>query len=280
MLRIDAHHHLWRYNAEEFAWLSDDMSALRRDFLVGDLEETLASASVHSTVVVQARQSVFETKFLLQCARESEAICAVVGWVPLQSMAVNAMLDEFADEKKLVGVREIAQGQPEGFLDDEAFNRGVSALTARELTYDVLIHENQLEEAIRFVSRHPRQQFVVDHAAKPKIAAKELEPWRARMKELARSENVWCKLSGLVTEADWREWSVDDLRPYLDVCVEAFGTRRLMAGSDWPVCLVATEYAQWWAVLDEYFSTFSEDERRDVFAGSAVEFYGIEGELS
>jgi L-fuconolactonase len=277
MLRIDAHHHLWRYDEEEFGWLDDSMAALRRDFLVGDLEQALASASVHAAVAVQARQSVFETRFLLQSAKESSAICAVVGWVPLRSMALSTVLDEFVDQSKLVGVREIAQGQPVGFLDDESFNQGIRELTSRGLTYDVLIYENQLEEVTRFVQRHPQQKFVLDHAAKPKIAAGELKPWRNNIKQLGDCDNTSCKLSGLVTEAAWKDWNLDTLRPYLDTCVEAFGPKRLMAGSDWPVCLVATEYACWWSVLEEYFADFSEEERHDVFGRNAIEFYGIEG---
>ncbi|SNS46897.1 L-fuconolactonase [Granulicella rosea] len=277
MLRIDAHHHLWRYDAREFAWLNEDMAALRRDFLTAELEDVLATAGVQAAVAVQARQSVLETKFLLQCARESAAICAVVGWAPLRSANLGAMLEEFADETKLVGLREIVQDQLRGFLEDEAFNRGVRELTARGLTYDLLIYDNQLDEATRFVRRHPNQRFVLDHAAKPRIAKGELEPWRTRLKELARAENVRCKLSGLATEADRSAWRAEDLQPYLDVCVEAFGTQRLMAGSDWPVCLVATGYAPWWALLDSFFAGFSTDERQDVFAKSAMAFYGIEG---
>ncbi|MEO6923207.1 MAG: amidohydrolase family protein, partial [Bryocella sp.] len=163
------------------------------------------------------------------------------------------------------------------FLGKDDFNRGIRELTARGLTYDVLIHENELDEAIRFVQRHPQQKFVVDHAAKPKIKAGELEPWRGKIRELARCENVWCKLSGLTTEADWTRWSTSDLRPYLDTCVEAFGPKRVMVGSDWPVCLVATEYARWWKVLEEYFAEFSEEERHNLFGLNALEFYNIKG---
>ena len=277
MLRIDAHHHLWRYDGTEYAWLSDGMSALQRDFLVDDLQAALSNADVAAAVAVQARQSVLETRFLLESARESAAICAVVGWVPLASAGVRGVLDEFSSDKKFVGVREITQGHAKRFFGADDFNQGVSELTRRGLTYDVLIHENELDEATRFVQRHPKQQFVLDHAAKPKIAAGELEPWRTKMHELARCENVCCKLSGLVTEADWLRWSIEDLRPYLDVCVEAFGPKRLMAGSDWPVCLLATEYARWWSVLEEYFAEFSDGERYGVFGGNAVNFYGIEG---
>lgn len=278
MLRIDAHQHLWRYDAEEFAWLDDSMSLLRRDFLVADLERALSIAGVSAAVAVQARQTTWETRFLLKCAHTSDAICAVVGWAPLKSLAIASVLDELGDEPKFVGVREIAQGQPTGFLNDANFNRGIEELTARNLAYDILIYESQLEEAMCLVDRHPQQQFVLDHAAKPKIAVHEIEPWRTRLKELGRRENVSCKISGLVTEADWSSWSTQDLRPYLDACVEAFGTHRLMAGSDWPVCLVATDYARWWNVLEEYFASFSHDEQAMVFGANAIKFYRIQGQ--
>lgn len=275
-LRIDAHHHLWRYSPNEFSWLDDTMRELRRDFLVEDLKSVMSTAHVSATVAVQSRQSVAETRFLLDCARESSAVRGVVGWVPLCSAALGGVLDEFADEKHLVGMREIAQGQPKGFLDDASFNRGIAKLTVRDLAYDVLIYEDQMEEAIRLVDRHPKQRFVLDHAAKPKIAIGDIKHWRAKLQELAQRENVWCKLSGLVTEADWQGWTPDGLRPYLDACVDAFGVRRVMAGSDWPVCLVATEYAQWWHVLETYLADFSVDEREHVMGESAAEFYRIE----
>jgi L-fuconolactonase len=276
MLRIDAHHHLWNYNREEFAWLEDGMQLLQRDFLVCDLEDALASANVNAAIAVQARQSIAETKFLLAAAAANQSICGVVGWVPLRSPEVEAILDEFAGAPKLVGVREIAQGEPAGFFDDPAFNHGIEQLTRRGLAYDVLIFENQLEKVTRFVARHPRQKFVLDHAAKPKIAARKLEPWRSRIKELALQSNVSCKLSGLVTEAEWKNWTLDDLKPYLDTCVEAFGTDRLMAGSDWPVCLVATHYARWWKALDAYFAPFADEERNSVLGRNALDFYGVE----
>jgi len=276
MLRIDAHHHLWRYDADEFAWLDDSMKALRRDFTVEDLECVLPSGGVQAAVAVQARQGLRETRFLLQCAKESAAICAVVGWVPLGSAQVSSALDEFSDDKKFVGVREIVQGQPKGFLDDAAFNRGIEELSSRELTYDILVSESQIEEVIRFVDRHPRQRFVLDHAAKPKIAAREVDPWKAQITELAKRENVFCKISGLVTEAIWTSWTLEDLRPYLDVCVEAFGVERMMAGSDWPVCLVASGYAQWWRELEVYFGNFSKDEQARVFGLNAMKFYQLQ----
>jgi L-fuconolactonase len=274
-LRIDAHHHLWAYDPVEYSWLTDEMAALRRDFLSYDLSAALASAQVDAAISVQARQSLEETAWLLACAQSNPAIAGVVGWAPLEDRNLNAALDRFGDDPRLVGFREIVQAQPDGFLDRPAFDAGVSTLTARGYVYDILIRERQLPEAIRFVDRHPQQRFVLDHAAKPRIASGETEPWGARIRELALRPNVACKLSGLVTEADWDNWTIETLRPYLDLCVEAFGTHRLLAGSDWPVCLVACSYSRWWALLHDYFAAFSDGERQRIFGANAIEIYRL-----
>ncbi|HEX8810774.1 MAG TPA: amidohydrolase family protein [Terracidiphilus sp.] len=272
--RIDAHHHLWRYGAEEYAWITGEMAVIRSDFLPGDLRAALRSANVDAAIAVQARQSLEETEWLLKCAHEAPEIAAVVGWLPLKADNLSELLDK-VHTPRLAGLRHIVQAEPDGFLGNSEFNRGIAHLTARGLTYDVLIYERQLPEAIRFVDRHPLQQFVLDHAAKPRIAAGELEPWARNIRDLARRPNICCKLSGLVTEARWNAWNLDTLRPYLDTCVEAFGTDRLLAGSDWPVCLVASSYAGWWAVLEEYFAGFSTQEKEKVFGTNAVSFYHL-----
>jgi L-fuconolactonase len=273
--RIDAHHHLWQYRAAEFGWIDDSMAALRRDFLVDDLERELQRANVDATVAVQARESLDETRWLLECAHRAPVICGVVGWAPLESEDLPDILHRFDDTGKLVGLREIVQGKAPGYLDRQEFHRGIKQLTSLDLTYDILIHEHQLIEAARFVDQHPHQRFVLDHAAKPKISKSELEPWRNNLRALAQRSNVFCKISGLVTEADWQHWSLQSLRPYLDVCVEAFGPHRLLAGSDWPVCLVASSYAQWWELLTLYFADFSETEIRRIFAETAIDIYRL-----
>ncbi len=273
--RIDAHHHLWRYTTEEYGWIDDSMALLQRDFLPTDLQEAMQSANIDAAIAVQARQSLEETTFLLEAAESSPAICAVVGWAPLAADNLSEALDQFAAVKKLVGYREIVQGAPTGYLEDPNFNRGIEALTARNLTYDILIYQNQLEEAIRFVARHPNQRFVLDHAAKPLIADAELEPWANNMRTLAAHPNVSCKLSGLVTEANWQTWSLNSLRPYLDICVEVFGPNRILAGSDWPVCLVASTYPRWWITLEQYFAPFSIDDQQRVFGLNAIDIYRI-----
>jgi L-fuconolactonase len=272
---IDAHHHLWRYSAVEYDWIDDNMSALRRDFLPADLLAELAQAGVSAAVSVQARQTLEETRWLLNLAQNCEAIRGVVGWAPIASPNFAASVEALVAQPKLVGLRHVVQAEPKGFLDSADFNRGIQALCKTRLTYDLLIVEHQLEEAIRFVDRHPQQIFILDHIAKPKIAVQELEPWRSRMRELGQRSNVCCKLSGLVTEDSWSRWSMDSLRPYIDTAAEAFGADRLMAGSDWPVCLLATGYAQWWQLLQNYFEDFSQDEKTNIFGATAIKFYNL-----
>lgn len=274
-LRIDAHHHLWRFNEVEFAWIDDSMAELRRDFLTDELRKELEAATVDATIAVQARESLDETTWLVECARSSSAIWGVVGWAPLTFDELPDILDCFGRNPRLVGFREVVQGKPEGYLLQPAFHRGIDELTRRGFAYDILIHERQIVEAISFVDQHVNQRFVLDHAAKPKISKGEMEPWATNLRELARRPNVYCKVSGLVTEASWKTWTEESLQPYLDVCVEAFGAGRLMAGSDWPVCTVASSYKRWWEVLTHYFAGFSESETRGIFGENALKFYGV-----
>ncbi len=273
--RVDAHHHLWRYSPDEFPWISEEMATLRQDFLIKDLRVSLREANVDATVAVQARETLAETRWLLSFSKSTSPIQGVVGWAPLEHEELPDILGALGDTGKLVGLREIIQGQPDGFLDRERFNLGIGELRNFNLAYDILIQERQLEEAIRFVDRHPSQQFVLDHAAKPRIATGEMNRWETNLRELARRSNVVCKVSGLATEARWDDWNLETLRPYLDVCVGSFGPARLLAGSDWPVCLVATGYCQWWNVLAEYFQHFSNDEIARIFGRNALDVYRL-----
>ena len=272
---VDSHHHLWRYNSKEFDWLTTPLSELRRDFLPADLAAALDSSHVDVAIAVQARQSLEETDWLLQCAGSTPRIAGVVGWAPLDAPELPTLLDSYTDLPKLVGFREIAQGQPDGFFDRPNFNIGIAELTSRNIAYDVLIYEHQLPQAIAFIDRHPDQRFVLDHAAKPRIRVRELEPWTSHIRDLARRPNIMCKLSGLVTEADWTNWDLASLRPYMDVCVEAFGPDRLLAGSDWPVCLVASSHARWWNLLHDYFASFTRAEQKRIFAENAIDVYRL-----
>ncbi len=272
---IDAHHHLWWYSEEEYAWIDDTMAKIRRDFLPDDLVRVMEESGVDGAVAVQARQTQEETEWLLDLADATDKIVGVIGWASLTSPEFAETMQRFAGRGKLRGLRHVLQGEPAGYMLGTAFNEGVSQLKTMGLTYDVLVYERQLDEVIAFVDRHPEQPFVLDHVAKPLIRDGVLEPWATKMRELARRENVWCKVSGMVTEADWNRWTAESLRPYLDVVTEAFGPYRLMVGSDWPVCLVASGYAQWFGVLRDYFSRFSSQEQDAIFGATAIKFYGL-----
>jgi L-fuconolactonase len=274
---IDAHHHLWRYRADEFDWIDDSMQALRRDFLAKDLVREMAAADVDGAVVVQARQTLAETRWLLDVAEDYEAIRGVVGWAPIAGEDFPGVMEEFEGRPKLKGLRHVIQGEKdEQYILREDFNAGIRAMQGSGLVYDVLILARHLPQTIEFVDRHPEQVFVLDHVAKPFIREGIVAPWAAQMRELGRRKNVWCKLSGMVTEADWATWDDAALKPYLDAAVEAFGPERLMVGSDWPVCLVASEYGRWFETLQRYFAEFGEAEQAAVFGGNAVGVYGLE----
>jgi L-fuconolactonase len=281
MPTIDAHHHLWRYNPADYGWIDEDMQALRRDFLPADLTAAMATAAIDGTIAVQARQTLDETRFLLDLADATPAIRGVVGWAPIAGEDFPACMEQFDGRAKLKGLRHVIQGEKdEHYILREDFNSGIRTLAGSGLIYEILIYERHLADTIYFVDEHPDQPFVLDHIAKPLIAGAVLQPWASRMMELGERDNVWCKLSGLVTEADWRaqgksSWTAETLKPYLDVAVEAFGPERLMAGSDWPVCLLAADYAQWFQVLRDYFAPFSEAERAAVFGNTAVDVYGL-----
>lgn len=272
--RIDAHHHLWHYRPADYPWIGPDMPALARDFLVEDLATEVAASGLDGTIAVQARQSLEETRFLLSTARNSQIIHGVVGWAPLGSRDFPYHLEALRDEQKLLGLRHVVQDEPDDdFLHRVDFNEGIRAISAAGLTYDILIYERHLPAAISFVDRHPQQLFILDHAAKPRVRERVLDPWRSNIRELAQRENVYCKVSGLVTEADWRYWTRTDLEPYFDALLDAFGPRRLMAGSDWPVCLLATSYERWFSTLRELIQKLSEHEQDAILGGTAAEVY-------
>jgi L-fuconolactonase len=278
--RIDAHHHVWHFTEEEYGWIDDSMSMLRRDFMPHDLLPLLAEANVCGTVAVQARQTIEETRWLLELAEALSPILGVVGWLPIVAQNFADTLDEFAAYPKLKGLRHVVQGEPVGFLDSADFNRGIEALYGTGLTYDILIYARQLEEATRFVDRHPQQVFVVDHIAKPVIRDGEIENWSASLRAIAQRPNVSCKISGMVTEADPRYWTADQLKPYFDVVLEAFGPDRLMVGTDWPVLTVGCGYSQWWQVVESWIAPLTPNEQDSMMGGTAASVYGLEGHLA
>jgi L-fuconolactonase len=274
---IDAHQHFWHYSAEEYGWIDGRMEALRRDFLPPHLIGEMIRTGVDGTIAVQARQTLADTEWLLDLSKAYPFIAGVVGWAPLTSPEFTALLDSLATYPKLRGLRHVLQDEPdEAYMLRDTFNHGVSMLKDRNLVYDILIYERHLPIAVQFVDRHPNQKFVLDHLAKPKVSAGEISPWREQIRELARREHVHCKLSGLVTEAKWGSWTIEDLRPYVEIALEAFGPHRVMAGSDWPVCTLASEYQRWWQTLLSLLSGFSESERNAILGVNAIETYSLE----
>jgi L-fuconolactonase len=275
-MKIDSHHHFWKYSAAEYPWIGDSMAGLRRDFLPEHLQAEIAAVGIDGVVSVQARQTVGETEWLLSLADGNDFIRGVVGWVPLADAGVRDAIAKFAANPKLRAVRHVVQDEPDDrFILGEDFNRGVSMLRDFGLVYDILIFERQLAASIEFVDRHPQQVFVLDHIAKPRIGDGAIEPWRANIRELARRENVFCKVSGMVTEADWKTWNEEQLRPYFDAVLEAFGPKRLMFGTDWPVCLVACGYARWAELVRKFAAGLSPDEREWLFGKTAALAYGL-----
>lgn len=275
-MRIDAHQHFWSYDPELYGWISDEMAVLKRDFLPTHLQPLLGAAEVDAAVTVQARQDLDETRWLLSLAEENPFLAGVVGWVDLRAADVDVRLDELAAHRKLRGVRHVVQDEPDDrFLMREDFLEGVSKLAERGLTYDILIYPKHLGVAAEFVDRFPHQPFVLDHIAKPFIGKGELEPWKSEITELARRDNVCCKVSGMVTEARWNEWSEADFKPYLDVVLEAFGPERLMYGSDWPVCLLSADYGPMKSIADGLAAELSPDEQAAFYGANAIEFYGL-----
>jgi L-fuconolactonase len=272
---IDSHQHFWRYDPVEYGWIDDSMAAIRRDFLPADARSAMDTAGVDACVAVQARQTLEETEWLLDLADGHAFIRGVVGWIDLQG-DVDAQLARFEGRGCLVGVRHIVQAEPDGFLERPAYLTGVSRLHDHGLAYDILIYARQLPAAICFARRFPRQRFVLDHLGKPDIRGGGFDQWRQQIELLAALPNVWCKLSGLVTEADWRTWTPGQLRPYLDVALEAFGASRVMLGSDWPVCVVAASYQDVIALVTDAVADYSDDERAQILGGNAEDFWTLQ----
>ena len=276
MMRIDAHHHFWKYSVEEYGWIDEEMAAIRRDFLPDDLQREINAAGVDGVVSVQARTSLDETRWLLTFADQHEFIRGVVGWVPLTAANLSDELAALKVSPKLRSVREICQGQPAGFMLRPEFLKGIGLLEKFQLAYDVLIFERQLPETIEFVDRFPNQIFILDHLAKPRIRDYALEPWAENLRELARRPNVYCKVSGMVTEADFHGWTEPQLAPYFETALDAFGPSRLMFGSDWPVCEVACNYARWHSLVTRWCAALSSSEQERILGGTAVEAYGLQ----
>ncbi len=273
--RIDSHQHFWQYSAEQYPWIKTG-SPLHHDWLPGDLETLQAPLGLDGSIAVQARQSLEESRWLLELAQKSPRILGVVGWVDLRSPLVHSDLALLARDPRFVGVRHVVQDEPDDrFLLGADFVRGLGALRGNQLRYDLLVFPRQLPAAIELVEGMPGQLFVLDHCAKPDIAKGGMEPWSELIKQLASHPNVFCKVSGLVTEAKWDDWSLEKLRPYLDVVEGAFGRDRLMWGSDWPVALLASTYGRWYEAAMQWVSGWAGPEQAAFFGGNAARFYGL-----
>lgn len=276
MTIIDTHHHFWKYSPAEYGWISDEMKTIRRDFLPADLKKTLDEAGVSGAVSVQARTIVEESDWLLSMAEKHDFLRGVVGWVPLTEKDVEKHLERLAAHKKFKGVRHVIQGEPDdNYILRPDFNAGIKKLLKYKLRYDILILERQLKPSIKFVDQHPNQMFILDHVAKPKIKERILSPWREDMIALGKRPNVYCKISGMITEADHKKWTSADLAPYLDTALHAFGPKRLMFGSDWPVMLVAGQYKPWVELVKETIKRYSPAEQEQILSKNAITAYGL-----
>lgn len=275
-MRIDAHQHFWRYNPADYGWIDDSMVKLRRDFLPADLQPELKDAGFEGSIAVQACHTLEETRWLLELAAASPFILGVIGWVDLQSPNVRAQLQQLAVNPKLLGIRHVVQAEPDDrFLLHSEFLRGIAALEEFNLTYDILIYPKHLPIATEFVSRFPQQRFVLDHLAKPFIKRGEIGPWRSDLSRLAQFPNVYCKVSGMITEADWRAWKPADIHPYLETTLDCFGPDRLMIGSDWPVCTVAAPYSQTMNVVIDFLANYPDQVRDAILGGNAAKFWRL-----
>ena len=275
-MRIDSHQHFWKYNETRDSWITEEMAVIQRNFLPEDLKPILHENNIEGTVIVQSDQSKEENIFQLANALQHNFIKGVVGWVDFQDEAVEEKLSYYQEFEKMKGFRHILQGEKQrDFMLRSDFKRGIGKLKQFGYTYDILIFPDQLNHTVEFVHAFPDQPFVLDHLAKPYIKDHKIDEWKKDLKKLASSENVFCKISGMVTEARWQGWTKEDFLPYLEVAVEAFGTSRLMYGSDWPVCLVAASYRQVFNLVQEFFSRFSQEEQDLIFGKNAVRFYNL-----
>jgi L-fuconolactonase len=274
-MRIDAHQHFWNYEPVKDSWMDETMGILKRNYLPENIHQLLIENKIDGCISVQADQSENETDFLLAEAKKNKFIKGVVGWVDLQSPKAYDRLKHFKSDPKFCGVRHIVQAEPVGFMLKPAFKEGLKAVQAHNLTYDILIYPHQLDDAIKICEEFPDHKLIIDHLAKPNIKKREIDRWADQIRDIASCKNVHCKLSGLVTEADWKNWKADDLKPYLDIVSESFGEDCLLFGSDWPVCLLAAEYGKVVSVIENYFAASSEKTRAKIMGLNAMKFYNL-----
>ncbi|HNG63637.1 MAG TPA: amidohydrolase family protein [Ferruginibacter sp.] len=274
-MTIDTHVHYWQFDPVRDAWITEAMAVLRQDYLPQQAKSVFTENAVDACIAVQADQSETETDFLVELAVQNPFIKGLVGWVDLSSDSIEERLAYYSRFPIIKGWRHIVQAEPMDFLQREDFRRGIKALQAYAYTYDVLVYHQQLKPALAFMHAFPDQRFIIDHCAKPAIAKKEIGEWAKYMKEMAQHPDVYCKLSGLLTEAAWNDWTPADFYPYLDTVFDCFGTERLLFGSDWPVMLLSGTYRQWKSLLETYMKNCSDTERQNIFGANAVRCYNL-----
>jgi L-fuconolactonase len=276
MQRIDAHQHFWKFDRGRDSWITDEMKIIRTDFLPQHLEPSLKENGFDGCVVVQSDQSEMENAFQLANAENYDFIKGIVGWVDLQAENIEGRLEFYRGFKKMKGFRHVLQGEPRrDLMLKPAFMNGISKLNDFGFTYDILILPDQLIYIEKLVRTFPGQKFVIDHLAKPYIRKGKIDDWEKDIKAVASNPNVYCKISGMVTEADWKEWKREDFKPYIKTIVNCFGTDRILFGSDWPVCLVAASYREVVGIVKDYFSEFTSYEQEKIFGANAIEFYNL-----
>lgn len=274
-MKIDAHQHFWHYNPIKHDWIDEEMAAIRKNFLPEDLEPILKENDIDGCVAVQADQTEAETDFLIYLSQKNSFIRGVVGWVDLRAENIRERLDHYQTYSIVKGFRHVLQGEAPEFMLQPSFKNGIAQLKDFGYTYDLLLFPQHLKAAIELVKENPNQLFIVDHISKPLIKAGIVGEWEKDIKAIAQHENVYCKVSGMVTEADYKNWKKEDFTPYLDIVTEAFGTNRLLFGSDWPVCLVAANYTEMLAITKDYYSGFSSVEQANIFGNNALKFYNL-----
>ena len=274
-MKIDAHQHFWKYNSTDFTWIDVAMSIIRKDFLPEDLEPILKANGIDGCVLVQVNQTAEETQYFNDLALENDFIKGVIGWVDLKSEQLGEYLSEYKSLEKLKGFRHIVQGEPVGYMQNPEFTKGIQKLAEHDYSYDILIYPTQMKDAIFLAKNCPNNRFVIDHLAKPYIKDQKVSQWGNYIQKLSDFPNMYCKISGMVTEADWKNWKKDDFYIYLDMVLGSFGVNRIMYGSDWPVCLVAAEYEEQLDIVKTYFDKLSETEKSLIFGLNAAKFYKL-----
>ncbi len=275
-MKIDAHQHFWKYNPLTQGWISDEMSILRRDFSPHELKKEIELNGIDGTIAVQAEENYEENNFLNKLAEENDYIIGIVGWLDLLDQRAEEKMQALKSIQTLVGFRTITQGAPdEKYLSNKLYIQNVGLLAKYDYTYDLLVHHTQLQSLIRFTEKLPNNKFIIDHLGKPDIKHQHINEWKSDIKTLSSNPNIYCKLSGMTTEADHKNWTYSTLLPYMEIAAEYFGTSRLCFGSDWPVCLVAGSYEKTLAVVEQFCSQLNTEEKNKIFGENTKEFYKL-----